>query len=49
MSKRYNDEQRVKSGLPVGVSRRVELDEEPGSTVDDLHHAGAPRLFRGRL
>ena len=48
VSKRYDDEQRVVWAADRRA-RRVELDEQPGSTVDDLHHAGAPRLVRGRL
>jgi len=48
VSKRYDDEQRV-VWAAGRRARRVELDEQPGSTVDDLHHAGAPRLVRGRL
>ena len=43
-----DDEQRVVWAADRRA-RRVELDEQPGSTVDDLHHAGAPRLVRGRL
>ena len=48
VSKRYDDEQRV-VWAAGRRARRVELDEQPGSTVRDLHHAGAPRLVRGRL